>query len=59
MRERLAQYVVWLHAAGKRDSTMQRHYIFLRDCQRMAGRSVPKWLGKVTGVRAARRRAEV
>ena len=29
-RERLAQYVAWLFADGKRESTLQRHYIFLR-----------------------------
>lgn len=61
-RERLAQYVAWLFAAGKRDSTVQRHYIFLRECQRMAGRPVPKWLGKVTvrhGRSPSLRRAEV
>ncbi len=61
-RERLAQYVAWLFGQGKRDSTVQRHYVFLRECQRLAGRPVPKWLAKFT-VRAGRspalRRAEV
>ncbi|MFD1873876.1 phage integrase SAM-like domain-containing protein [Hymenobacter bucti] len=61
-RERLAQYVAWLFADGKRESTVQRHYIFLRECQRMAGRVVPKWLGKFTvrqGRSPALRRVEV
>lgn len=47
-RERLAQYVSWLFSQGKRDSTVQRHYKFLRECHRLAGRPVPKWLGKLT-----------
>jgi len=61
-RERLAQYVAWLFADGKRESTVQRHYIFLRECHRMVGRVVPKWLGKFTvrqGRRPTLRRAEV
>ena len=61
-RERLAQYTAWLYAQGKRESTVQRHYIFLRECHRQAGKLVPKWLGKMT-VRYGRpptlRRAEV
>lgn len=61
-KERLAQYVGWLFAQGKRDSTVQRHYSFLRECHRLAGKPVPKWLGKVT-VRYGRsptlRRSEV
>lgn len=61
-RERLAHYTAWLYAQGKRESTVQRHYIFLRECHRQAGQLVPKWLGKMT-VRYGRpptlRRAEV
>ena len=61
-RERLAQYVGWLYGQGKRDSSVQRHYAFLRECQRLAGRPVPKWLGWLP-VRSGRaptlRRAEV
>ena len=46
-KERLAQYVGWLYAQGKRDSSVQRHYSFLRECQRLAGLPVPKWLGRL------------
>lgn len=47
-KERLAQYVAWLYAQGKRDSTVQRHYKFLRECYRLAELAVPRWLGKFT-----------
>jgi integrase len=47
-KERLAQYVAWLFAQGKRDSTVQRHYKFLRECYRLAELAVPRWLGKFT-----------
>jgi hypothetical protein len=47
-KERLAQYVAWLFAQGKRDSTVQRHYKFLRECYRLAELPVPRWLGKFT-----------
>lgn len=47
-KERLAQYTNWLFADGKRDSTVQRHYKFLRECQRLAGRPVSRWLSKLT-----------
>lgn len=61
-KERLAQYVGWLYAQGRRDSTVQRHYAFLRECHRLAGLAVPKWLGRLP-VRYGRaptlRRAEV
>ena len=46
-KERLAQYVSWLYAQGKRDSSVQRHYSFLRECHRLAGVAVPKWLGRL------------
>jgi len=47
-KERLAQYVAWLYTQGKRDSTVQRHYKFLRECYRLAELSQPRWLGKFT-----------
>ena len=47
-KERLAQYVAWLHAQGKRDSTVQRHYKYLRECYRLAELAVPRWLSKFT-----------
>lgn len=47
-KERLAQYVAWLYAQGKRDSTVQRHYKFLRECYRLSELPVPRWLGKFT-----------
>ena len=47
-KERLAQYVAWLFAQGKRDSTVQRHYKFLRECYRLAELAVPRWLSKFT-----------
>ncbi|WP_151086824.1 site-specific integrase [Hymenobacter baengnokdamensis] len=61
-RERLAQYTAWLFADGKRESTVQRHYVFLREAHRLAGKPVPKWLGKLTvryGRSPSLRRAEV
>jgi integrase len=47
-KERLAQYVAWLFAQGKRDSTVQRHYKFLRECYRLAELPQPRWLGRFT-----------
>jgi integrase len=47
-KERLAQYVAWLYTQGKRDSTVQRHYKFLRECYRLAELPQPRWLGKFT-----------
>ena len=61
-RDGKTQYVAWLFADGKRESAVQRHYTFLRECHRMVGRVVPKWLGKFTvrqGRRPTLRRAEV
>ena len=47
-REQLARYTAWLFAQGKRDSTVQRHYKFLRECLRMVNQAVPRWLSKLT-----------
>lgn len=61
-KERLAQYVAWLFAQGKRDSTVQRHYKFLRECYRLAELPQPRWLGKFTaryGRSPALRQSEV
>ena len=47
-REQLAKYTAWLHAQGLRDSTVQRHYKFFRDCLRQVNHPVPGWLNKLT-----------
>lgn len=47
-REQLAKYTAWLYAHGKRDSTVQRHYKFFRDCLRLVNQAVPRWLSKLT-----------
>jgi len=47
-REQLAKYTAWLYAQGLRDSTVQRHYKFFRDCLRQVNQAVPGWLSKLT-----------
>ena len=47
-REQLAKYTAWLYAQGLRDSTVQRHYKFFRDCLRQVNQAVPGWLNKLT-----------
>ncbi len=47
-KEVFARYVAWLFEQGKKDSTVQRHYNFLRECHRLAGLPVPRWLEKFT-----------
>jgi integrase len=47
-REQLAKYTAWLYAQGKLDSTVQRHYKFLRECLRLVNQPIPKWLSKLT-----------
>lgn len=61
-KERLAQYTAWLYAQTKLDSTVLRHYKFLRECMRMVNQAVPRWLGKFTaryGRPLALKRAEI
>lgn len=47
-REQLAKYTAWLYGQGLRDSTVQRHYKFFRDCLRQVNQAVPRWLNKLT-----------
>lgn len=47
-REQLAKYTTWLYAQGLRDSTVQRHYKFFRDCLRQVNQAIPGWLNKLT-----------
>jgi integrase len=47
-REQLAKYTAWLYSQGLRDSTVQRHYKFFRDCMRQVNQAVPRWLNKLT-----------
>ena len=56
-RERVTQYTAWLYAQSYKDSTLTRHYWFLRECCQLTGRVAPKWLvvqnvryGKATGL---------
>jgi integrase len=43
-KERLAAYTAWLFDQGYKDSTVTRHYWFLRECCQLVGRPVPKWM---------------
>lgn len=40
-----ARYVALLQAEQKKDSTIQTHYKFLRECFRLVNHPVPVWLG--------------
>ena len=61
-KERMAAYTSWLYEQRYKDSTVYRHYWFLRECMQMAGRPVPKWM-VLTNVRSGRalslQRAEI
>lgn len=46
-REQLARYTASLYGQGLRDSTVQRHYKFFRDCLRQVNQAVPRRLNKL------------